>query len=149
MKTIPLTQSQVALVDDEDYPWISQFEWYTFKNRRISYAVRNGVVNGKRRTILMHRVIMNTPKGMQVDHMDHNGVNNQKGNMRNCTGRQNAENMRNQSRYGVGVVRELNPSLRKPFRVRIRVGENRPSLGMFATAEEAQWARRKFFGERR
>jgi len=93
MKKIKLTQNKYALVDNEDYPILSMFNWYANKNKthRTFYAVR---VNGNKK-IHMHRYILGTPKGMETDHIDGNGLNNQKKNLRICD---HAENQRNKDK---------------------------------------------------
>lgn len=95
MKEIKLTQGFVTMVDDEDYPYLSQFRWRVNqrKHRHTCYAVRRISVNGKREEIWMHRELMNTPDHLQVDHRDHNGLNNQKSNLRNCTRNDNCRNI--------------------------------------------------------
>lgn len=92
MKTINLTQGQVALVDDEDYEYLNQWKWCAHKDGNTYYAERSQRHNGKDVFYKMHRVIMNTEKGMVVDHKDHNGLNNQKDNLRNCTHSENSKN---------------------------------------------------------
>lgn len=84
MKQIPLTQGKFAQVDDEDFDFLNQWKWHAQKCRNDKfYAART------ERKILMHRVIMKTPEGLDVDHIDNNGLNCQKSNLRNCTKRQN------------------------------------------------------------
>lgn len=96
MKEILLNQGQVALVGDEDYEWLSQWKWYLIKNNELSYAYRASTANeirqGSIKTIRMHRVIMNCPNGLQIDHIDGNGLNNQRDNLRIVTTRQNNQN---------------------------------------------------------
>jgi hypothetical protein len=86
IRFIPLTQGKFAIVDAADYEWLSQYKWCTVRNGNRTYAFR--MENGKR--FLMHREIMKTPKGKVVDHMDNNGIDNRRGNMRNCSPRQNS-----------------------------------------------------------
>lgn len=91
MKKIKLTQGKFALVDDEDFVELNKFKWYTgkyYKNTCV-YAIRR---DNKGKTILMHREIMQTPSGMVTDHIDHNGLNNQKNNLRSCSHAQNIRN---------------------------------------------------------
>lgn len=97
MKEIKLTQGQVALVDDEDYEYLNQWKWYAQKSRGTFYACRYT----KNEVLIMHRIILNTPFNMEVDHRDHNGLNNQRHNIRNCTRSQNHMNKdpRGSSKY--------------------------------------------------
>ena len=93
MKLIPLTQGLFAQVDDEDYDFLMQWKWFTQKDHNTFYAVRNEKISvDKHKRIFMHRVIMNTLDNQITDHKDHNGLNNQKENMRNCTKSQNSQN---------------------------------------------------------
>ncbi len=92
MKLIPLTQGKFAQVDDEDYDYLNQWKWYTTKNHKTFYAARHIRINGKQKLIYMHRVIMNIIKGYKTDHIDHNGLNNQKYNLRICTCQENNRN---------------------------------------------------------
>ena len=89
MKGIQLTQGKIALVDDEDFEDLNQWEWYAAKNNNTFYAKRGIYSEGKRRQVLMHRQILNPPDDMQIDHEDHNGLNCQKNNLRHCTVSQN------------------------------------------------------------
>lgn len=95
MKEIKLTQNKIASVDDEDYEYLNQWKWYAFKRGHTYYVVRH--ISYKDKLIFMHRLIMKPDNGMEVDHIDHNGLNNQKANLRNCS---HAENSRNKSATG-------------------------------------------------
>jgi hypothetical protein len=89
MKRIKLTQGKYALVDDEDFESLNKYKWYFHQG----YAIRNTKMKfGKRTTIFMHRIITNCPKGKDVDHINMNGLNNQKYNMRVCKRSQNITN---------------------------------------------------------
>lgn len=92
MKKIKLTRGLVALVDDSDYEQLNAHKWYAQAHGRTSYAHRT---LGKK-LISMHRVIMNPPVGMVIDHKDCNGLNNQRANLRICT---RLENARNRPKY--------------------------------------------------
>jgi hypothetical protein len=96
MKEIPLTQGQVALVDDEDFERVNAFKWYArwLTQTKSFYAARNTGPRRNRKMILMARFIMNTPKGMECDHIQHNTLDNRKNNLRNCTRSQNSMNKR-------------------------------------------------------
>lgn len=96
MKKIPLTRGKFALIDDEDYEWLNQWKWQAHRDGYSGdfSATRREKIPGKktRKTIIMSREIMNTPKGMKCDHKNHNTLDNRKSNLRNCT---HAQNMRN------------------------------------------------------
>lgn len=96
MKRIKLALSKYgqkyAIVDDLDYKYLHKVKWHLDKKRDTFYAVTDVVVNGKRCTVFMHRVILKTLSGMQVDHKDSNGLNNQRNNIRNVTHAQNQRN---------------------------------------------------------
>ena len=89
MKKIPLNRGLFALVDDDDYEYLSQYRWRVHKDKNTCYACTN--TNGLR--IRMHRMIMNARAGYDVDHIDGDGLNNQKQNLREVTRRQNAQNI--------------------------------------------------------
>ena len=94
MKEIILTQGKVALVDDEDFDFINQFKWYAAKQNPINnwYAFRLVYINNKPANIMMHREIIKTPDGMETDHINHNGLDNRRCNLRVCTNYQNQAN---------------------------------------------------------
>lgn len=96
MKQIKLTQGKFALVDDEDFDFLNQWKWSVSKIGNNFYAMRSKKITKTRKsiTIRMHRLILNVSKGEYVDHIDMNGLNNQRSNIRVCT---NAENSRNRT----------------------------------------------------
>ncbi|MBK5242162.1 HNH endonuclease [Clostridium sp.] len=105
MKTIPLTQGLEAIVDNEDYKRLSKYKWYANKNFNTFYARRGEKSETKKKiAIQMHREILKISKEMKIDHIDGNGLNNTKINLRVVTARQNAQNKHtNKSSKYVGV----------------------------------------------
>lgn len=91
-----LTHGKYALVDDEDWPMLNQWKWNANKSRSgvFLYAKRGQVLpNRKHITLSMHRVILNvTDRFVHVDHIDHDGFNNQRSNLRLVTRGQNGYN---------------------------------------------------------
>ena len=99
-KYIPLTQGKIAIVNDEDYELVSQYKWYALKREHTFYVVRkiykisNNNKSDKNRTNLyLHRFLTDFQK---VDHINGNGLDNRKQNLRNSTNRQNGYNRRKQ-----------------------------------------------------
>lgn len=93
MKEIKLSRGLSAMVDDEDYEFLNQWKWSAHQGGKTFYATRTIWNKGNRIKVRMHRLILNTPTDMQVDHIDHNGLNNQKNNIRNCNHQQNHFNI--------------------------------------------------------
>ena len=136
MKTIPLTQGKVALVDDEDFERVSQFKWYY---TQAGYACRSLPVSGRKKTIqLMHRLIMGEPEGMEVDHRKHGDtLNNQKDNLRAATHQQNLCNRgknRNNTSGHKGVSWN---KLRGKWMAQIKHGYKNRYLGLFTDIQDA------------
>lgn len=96
MKEIKLTKGYVALVDDEDYKYLSQWKWVArkAKSKRTVYAVRTIKRRGRVYGILMHRIVhgLALDRKLKIDHIDHNGLNNQKSNLCFATNKQNTYN---------------------------------------------------------
>ena len=104
-KEIELTQGYKAIVDDEDYERVNVKKWYIRKWKRNDkmYAERKETLDGKVITLMMHRFVMNEPsKEFDIDHIDGNGLNNQKENLRICTRSQNCMNKRVRKDSGTG-----------------------------------------------
>lgn len=135
MKEILLTQEKVALVDDEDFEYLSKFVWYAMKNGNTFYAVRNSkCTNGKRTTICMHCEIMGS---IGIDHIDHDGINNQKLNLRVCT---HSNNLMNRRKWGntSSKFKGVNFDKRSgKWRVQIMANWKRTCIGYFTSEDDA------------
>ncbi len=93
-RKIPLSQGKFAIVDIEDYEKLKTYKWYLRggKTSRTYYAIRTVGTGKNRKCISMHRAIMNAPDGMFVDHINGNGLDNRKANLRLATNAQNSRN---------------------------------------------------------
>ena len=140
MRTIQLTQGKVALVDDSDYEWLNQWKWLAHKERGTYYALRSVRIKGRlnRKVIRMHRLIMNTPDNMLTDHRNHDGLNNQRYNLRVATPGQNQHNRLSwgKSKFlGVGIVKTgINKG---QITAQIHANGKKIHLGNFPTEEAA------------
>lgn len=96
MRSIELTQGRTVLVDDADFEYLNQWKWRFVADKRnpqyTGYALRNTMINGKETTVRMHRDITGVSKSHQVDHVNGNGLDNTRANLRICVGSQNQAN---------------------------------------------------------
>ena len=103
MKEIPLNRGMAALVDDADFLELSKIKWSIKKGCNTYYAQHTSYGPLKSTTTLMHRIIMKTPAGMDTDHINGNGLDNRRVNLRIVT---HKENMQNESCYRLGIPRK-------------------------------------------
>lgn len=136
--SIPLARNLVALVDEEDYPLVSQYKWWlSYPHiQGLFYARTVTYLNGKRREIALHRLIMGFPEGKEIDHINGDGLDNRRSNLRICNRAENMHNSRkqknNKSGYkGVILTRSGN------WRASIGVNGKCISLGTFYSAIDA------------
>jgi hypothetical protein len=144
MKTLKIKDNYEILLDDEDFELYSKFNWYLSRGRTTVYAgrdVRYGPrKENKKRRILLHREIMNASEHEYVDHINGNGLDNRKSNLRKCS---NADNLKNRSSTknnklglkGISLDKRLN--LSKRFKVAITYNGIYKFIGRFETKEEA------------
>lgn len=88
MKKIPLTQNKTAVINDRDYPMLILHKWHTMKRKNTWYA--GSKIDGK--SVYMHHFILGKKKGFVIDHIDRDGLNNQRVNLRFVTPQQNNMN---------------------------------------------------------
>lgn len=146
MKEIRLTNGSISLVDDEDFEYLSQFTWTS--NHGYAQTNMSGVC------VKMHRLLMNAPKRLQVDHINRDKLDNRKSNLRLANQQENCANRGylSNNKLGVKGVHEAKDHYReKRFRASIRVNKKLINLGYYLTPEEAAKAYNeaavKYFGE--
>ncbi len=103
MKEIPLSQGKVALVDDYDFDYLSKHKWCVQKDRHRFYAVRSIQSNKIQKGIRMHREILSLLPGQCADHINGNGLDNRRSNLRRATISQNGANRRKGSNNTSGA----------------------------------------------
>jgi hypothetical protein len=135
-KQIPLSQGKFAIVDDADYEWLNQWKWTADKSASSdTWYARRGEGRPSRKKSHMHRVIMNAPDGMEVDHVNGDGLDNRRENLRICTRAQNAHNTgihpRNTTGFK-GVSRT-----RQGFVAQMVINGKHIYIGTFKSPEEA------------
>jgi hypothetical protein len=144
MTKISLTQNKHALIDDSDVDMVGKYKWnYT------SHGYAETRIEGK--LVRMHRLIMSAPRGVLVDHINMNGIDNRKSNLRLCT---KSENMRNRNKTKLntsgykGVVWD---KVNKKWRSQIRMDGKNYNIGRFLLKRDAVMAynnkAKEFFGQ--
>lgn len=147
LREISLTKGYVTLVDESDYDQLIKRKWYASESgssEKNVYAVSNGVrADGSTFNLRMHRLLLDPPKGLVVDHINGNTLDNRRANLRICTHRQNLSNTgprrRGSSRYK-GVC--WNRSIEKWTASICLHGVNQ-HLGHFANERDAAMAYNK------
>lgn len=136
-REIPLTMNAFAIVDDDDYEKVAAFKWRCHVNRvgRVHrrYAVRTVYLGGRNSTLLLHRVLLSPSPEMHVDHINGDGLDNRRANLRICTCSENLRNQRPRGRSGFKGVTWRGPN----WAASLVIAGKHTHLGMFATAEEA------------
>jgi len=134
-REIALTQGNVAVVDDEDYEMLAQKKWYCSYN---GYAVRSvKIASGKKRTVMMHRAILDASSGLCVDHINHDKLDNRRANLRLCS---TAENCRNARKHTATTSRFKGVHWYKAYakwRAMIMVDRRPIHIGYFDDEDEA------------
>ena len=127
-----------VLIDDEDYDLVKDYNWCIVKYPKAYYVstyIKGSYGKGKSKRIFMHRLIMDAPKGIQVDHIFHNGLDNRKSKLRLITHGGNRRNCRLPNKTGFKGVQKTQSG---KFMARIDIlGNKTKYLGSFTTPEQA------------
>lgn len=149
MKKIRLTKNIYAVIDNDMYAKLSKYNWRGVKAKEQWYAY---CLDDKGKVIYMHRQIMGLKRkdGKEVDHINHNTLDNRKQNLRICT---HAENIRNQKikRYSSKYKGVYWDKFNKKWKVQIMYNYKNYNLGRYILEEEAakayDKAAKELFGE--
>jgi hypothetical protein len=145
---LELIHEYKAVVDEEDYAFLSQWTWYPYVRSNGVYVGRRVRDNGRQKTIYLHRLLLNAPKGIEVDHINGNPLDNRKSNIRLCTRSQNNQNIKKtKGKIPYKGVSEK----RDGYQVSVAKNGKRHWVGSFKTIKEAALAYNKkateLFGE--
>jgi hypothetical protein len=131
MKKIFLPNDKITLVDDSDYDFLNQWKWYITSNGYVARKDKEG------RHFRMHRVLMNTPIGMDTDHINRNKLDNRRNNLRICTRSENNINSKTRKDNGSNFTGVCWDNSKNKWRSFINVDKNRIELGYFHLKKEA------------
>lgn len=155
MKTLPLTQGKVARVDDDVYEWAKGFNWCAAKCGHTFYACRAISLATKpvtQRTSFLHREIMRPGDGFEIHHINGDGLDNQRCNLRVVTSQQNKQGYR---RKRIGVTSKYRgvhwEKRTRSWRADIGLNKIYTTLGRFDNQKDAarayNEAAKRLFGE--
>jgi hypothetical protein len=153
-KEIKLTQGKVAIVDDADFEYLNQWKWCARKDSKNGkfYAIRSTYIDGKCKTLLMHRVIVNNNDSkMHTDHCNGFTLDNRKINLRICTNSQNQMNKKTQINNKSGHKGVYFYKIANKWRSVIKINKVVYHLGYFLNKIDAAKAYNeaaiKYFGQ--
>lgn len=143
---ILIIKNHKIIIDDEDYNKIKKYKWYVYKNNNCFYTISE-----TKPGIRMHRLIMSAKKGQIVDHINRNGLDNRKCNLRLCS---IAENSRNKKKPKTNTSGYKGVSFKKShnkWQATIKVNKKIKHLGYFDNPKKAYHAyckaAKKYHGE--
>lgn len=136
---LALSNGHVTLIDALDLPRVQQYHWSAYRHRDTWYVRRDGVAP----PLYLHRFLLDAPSGMEVDHINGNGLDNTRDNLRLCT---HAQNLQNQRLSAASTSGYRGVSLRKgritnPWHAHIKHHGRLIHIGDFPTIEAAVAAR--------
>lgn len=147
MKKIKLTNGEYTILDESDYLKYRDFVWHCSLGYAVMKIKKNGIVTSAR----MHRLIMDAPNGMDVDHINHNILDNRRCNLRVVTHHQNMMNIKKNKKHSSKYKGVYFDKKRSKFVAQICVKYKNKFIGYFEKEDEAALAynesAKKHFGD--
>jgi hypothetical protein len=135
---VPLTKGYEAIIDASDVALVSQWLWYAQISKRTVYAIADNFdENGRRQTLRMHRLVTAPPADMQIDHINGDGLDNRRANLRVVTLAENSRNQRLAKNSTSGFKGVTWHKCKSKWIARIVLNRKTIHLGYFSTPEAA------------
>jgi len=140
---IPLTKGYEAVIDVMDVPLVAGYNWRSQVSFRADgevlsvYAVREAYMDGKKNSVLLHRLIASATPEVKIDHRDGDGLNNRRNNLRAASSSQNLANQRRRVDNSSGVKGVYWYASRGLWHASIAMNGKEHFLGYFAKLEDA------------
>ena len=130
---VSLSRGMTSVIDLADIDKVAAWNWYATKSKigGLTYAARNQMNNGKLAIVLMHRIIAETPDGMETDHIDGDGLNNRNKNLRHASKSQNMHNSKKPHNNTSGFKGVHWHNGKRKWQANIKVNNKRQYLGQF------------------
>lgn len=136
-------KNENILIDDEDYDKIKDYKWHISMIHGYKRVKTCFYINKKRITIYLHRFIMNVSKDKQVDHKNHNTLDNRKCNLRICTSQQNTWNQAIHKNNTSGIKGVCWHKARNKYNAKIAFNSKNMHIEYFDSKEDAKNAYNK------
>lgn len=135
---ISLTKGHQTLIDAIDLPLVERWNWFASINSQLQpYAVRRSYDVTPSKVIRLHRIILDAPEWLDVDHIDGNTLNNRRSNLRLATRSQNCQNQKVNASNLSGLKGVSWRESRKKWQAQIMRNYKKYYLGLFDTPEAA------------
>jgi len=133
---ITISNNKKVIIDSDDFSKVSQHKWYNQNGVNTSYAYRQLRLGGnKRKNIPMHSFILNTTK--QVDHINGNGLDNRKENLRTVTTQENCMNIPPKHKNKTSIYKGVFKTKSGKYEVQFKKDRKSNSLGRLKDEELA------------
>lgn len=134
---VTLTKGYTAVIDIADAALVEGVNWCAAVTPYTTYVKRCVRLGGRNVTVILHRILINPPQGMEVDHIDGDGLNNRRSNLRLTTHSENCRNRRRRSDNKSGFKGVCWNNSRRKWQAQVHAGGKTNHLGYFTSAEAA------------
>lgn len=136
---VKLKNNHTLLIDDADWNLVKNFKWTAHKKppNNCYYAIATDYSSGKKKTIYLHNLLINKPSAFTIDHINGDGLDNRRQNIRLATKSQNAGNQKLRANNKTGFKGVCFHKQHKLYMATIKVNYKGIHLGYFKTPESA------------